>query len=631
MSGIAGLVYTDGRSMTSGPLERMAGATPHLGIDGIDRWQAGPAGLLRFALHTTPEAVGETQPHIDRASGDVILFDGRLDNRDALRAALGPDDPGPRVADGAIALAAHHRFGEALPQQLVGDYAFAIWQPRLRRLFAARSPVGMRPFLWTRQKGFFAFASEPSTLVRGLDLPRRLNEGAIGEHLAARFVTDTDTFWDGIHRLPPGAALLLKDENVRTWRWFEGPFEDQSHLSDAEHVERFRTLFDQALIAATRCQGGVAAQLSGGLDSSAVVCRIDQLVRDGRIPGMVEAISARYPGEICDEGPWIAEVERQCDLQSAMVEGTRFDEAAAARWCADTLHLPLRPNTAGTIEAMCRHMAGRGIRVALTGEGGDDWLAGSRAHWPDLLRRGRWGRLAREAGTVGAGWRHPPRAARALLAEALGPLVSKRRRERVLHPHLDFSHDTPAWLSPDWARRIDLADRWAAAPQAPPLDHFYQTQRYRVYSLARRHINMDNVFSYVSSQGMELRHPFHDLRLTRFLMGASGDMLRRGDSKKYLLREAARGVLPEKIRQRTTKANISAPIIDAVTQRLKARPFREMHGVRNGWVDPAVLETIQAEHLAWRQTGSGPPPMSAYAAVWNMVATDIWLEYAFAQ
>ena len=631
MSGIAGLIYTDGRSVAPGLLERMAAATPHLGIDGVDRWHDGPAGLVRFALHTTPEAVGEIQPHADRTSGDVLLFDGRLDNRDALRTALGPGDPGPRVADGAIVLAAHHRFGDALPHHLVGDYAFAIWQPRRRRLFAARSPVGMRPFLWTRQQGLFAFASEPSTLVRGLDLPRRLNEGAIGEHLAARFVTDTDTFWDGIHRLPPGHALVLDDDDFRTWQWFSGPFEDQFHLSESDHVERFRALFDQALIAATRCQGRVAAQLSGGLDSSAVVCRIDQLVQGGHIAGMVEAISARYPGEICDEGPWIAEVEQQCHLQSAMVEGAPFDEASAARWCAETLHLPLRPNTAGTVDAMCRHMTGRGIRVVLTGEGGDDWLAGSRAHWPDLLRRGRWPRLAREAGAMGKGWREPSRAARTLLAEALGPLVSKRRRERLLRPHLDFSHETPAWLSPDWANRIDLADRWAAAPQPPPLEHLYQAQRYRAYSLARRHINMDNAFSYAASQGVELRHPLHDLRLTRFLMGAAGDMLRRGDSKKYLLREATRGILPEKIRQRTTKANISAPIIDAVTQRLKARPFHEMHGARNGWVDPVALEAIHAEHLAWRKAGSGLPPMSSYAAVWNMVATDIWLEYAFAQ
>ena len=629
MSGIAGLVFASGRPVTADMLDRLAAATPHLGIDGVGRWHDGPAGFVRFALHTTPEATTEAQPHADRASGAVILFDGRLDNRDALREALGPADPGAAAPDCVIVLAAHGRFGDELPQRLVGDYALAIWQPGTRRLFAARSPVGMRPFLWTRQDDFFAFASEPSTLIRGLGLPKRLNEGAIGEHLAARFVTDTETLWDGIYRLPPGHALCVDDGRVRSWCWNAGPFADHMDLSESEHVEQFRALFDQALIATTRSERPVAAQLSGGLDSSAVVCRVDQLVRDGRIGAMVEAVSARYPGEICDEGEWIAEVEAQCGIRSTMVEGAPFDAMKAATWCAQTLHLPLRPNTAGTVESVCRHLNDRGLRVALTGEGGDDWLAGSRAHWPDLFRRGRWGGLASEAGAAGAGWGRPVRATRAILAGAVGPLLSRSRRERLLRPHLDFSQDTPPWLSADWARRIDLADRWADAPRPPALGSFSQTQRYRVYSLARRHINMDNVFSYAASRGIEFRHPFHDLRLTRFLIGAAGDMLRRGDSKKYLLREAMRDVLPERIRQRTDKANISAPIIDAVTERLEKRPFRDMHGVRNGWVDAAVLEQIQAEHLVWRGAGGGAPPMSAYAAVWNMVATDMWLEYAF--
>ena len=628
MSGIAGLIHTDERPVTPEMLEHMAAATPHLGMDGIGHWHHGPAGLVRFALHTTPEAVTETQPHADRAADDVIVFDGRLDNRDALRAALGPADPGARAPDCVIVLAAHRRFGDALPDKLVGDYALAVWQPRHRRLFAARSPVGMRPFLWTRRNGLFAFASEPSTLVRGLDLPRKLNEGAIAENLASRFVTDTETFWDGVYRLPPGHALVLANGNVRTWRWNEGPFEDHLDLPEADHIERFRDLFDQALVATTRCQGRVAAQLSGGMDSSTIVCRIDQLVREGRIGAMVETVSARYPGEICDEGEWIAEVERQCGIRSTMVEGAPFDADRASRWCAQTLHLPLRPNTAGTVEAVCAHLRGQGIRVALTGEGGDDWLAGSRAHWPDLLQRVRWGKLLREATASGTGWRRPLRAARAIARDAALPLMSRRRRERLLRPHLDFARNTPDWLSADWARRIDLTDRWANAPRPPALGSLHQMERYRVYSLARRHINMDNAFAFATSQGVELRHPLHDFRLTRFLMGAAGDMLLRGDSRKHLLREATRGVLPEKIRLRTSKANISAPIIDAVTAHLRERPFRDMHCVTNGWVDPAELERMQTDYLAWRRSDDLPVPESNYAVVWNTVATDMWLEYA---
>jgi asparagine synthase (glutamine-hydrolysing) len=153
-------------------------------------------------------------------------------------------------------------------------------------------------------------------------------------------------------------------------------------------------------------------------------------------------------------------------------------------------------------------------------------------------------------------------------------------------------------------------------------------ERYRVYSLARRHINMDNAFAFAVSQGIELRHPLHDFRLTRFLMGASGDMLLRGESRKHLLREATRGILPEKIRLRTCKANISAPIIDAVSAHLRERPFRDMHCVTNGWVNAAELERTHAEYVAWRRSDGTRLPKLNYAAVWNTVATDMWLQYA---
>ncbi len=108
----------------------------------------------------------------------MICFDGRLDNRAALLALLGDRQTELGDApDGDIALALFDRFGEGFLQELVGDFALAIWQPRTRHLFCARSPTGWRPLLWTCNGGMLAFATEPATLVKGLDLAPGLNEG----------------------------------------------------------------------------------------------------------------------------------------------------------------------------------------------------------------------------------------------------------------------------------------------------------------------------------------------------------------------------------------------------------------------------------------------------------------------
>ena len=629
MSGIAGVVYTDGRPAEIATLDAMVRATPHLGIDGAPTWHDGPAGLIRFALVTTPEAVGESQPFADPRSGMVIAFDGRLDNRAELRALLGAEAPSATAPDCAIVLAAHINLGDAFTGRLAGDYALAIWDPARRRLLCARSPLGWRPFLWTFQDSRFAFATEPATLIRGLALERRLNEGAIGEYLSMRFLTETETFWQGIERLPQGHALVLERGEVRSWCWHRGPFEDVSHLSDADHIERFMTLLDQALLAVLRSAGPVASHLSGGLDSSSIVCRTHALFEAGRVDRMVIPFSGRFPDKISDEGEWIAAVEAQCGFQSATAFGAPFDSAQAAAWCATTLQLPLRPNTSGLLVGVCEQLHDRGIRVLLSGEGGDDWMNGSRAHWPDLVRQGRWPTLLRE-GVLADPRRRWTRGLRAILADGLGPIVSRRRRARALRPHLDFQHAPPPWISPDWARRARLSDRWRDAPRPPTPGGFAQAQRYHAYSLARRHVNVENGVAYAASRGVELRHPLHDLRLTRFLMGAAGGMLRRAGVKKHLLREAMRGTLPEIVRTRNGKANIAPPVIDAVTARLAERPIGDLHCVKLGWVDAARLEQYHAAHAAWRSEGTPAKlPPEPYGPVWNAVAIDLWLEHAF--
>ena len=172
MSGIAGVVHSDQRPAEAATLEAMVAATPILGGDGVRTWRSGPVGFIRFDLTTTPEAVGEEQPYTDRQSSLTIAFDGRLDNRADLLGLLG--DAVPATApDCQIVLGLFELLGDDFVRRVVGDYAFGVWDPRKRRLFCARSPLGWRPFLWTQQDNLLAFASQPSTLVRGLRLDLR--------------------------------------------------------------------------------------------------------------------------------------------------------------------------------------------------------------------------------------------------------------------------------------------------------------------------------------------------------------------------------------------------------------------------------------------------------------------------
>lgn len=629
MSAIAGIVHADGRPVPEAALARMAAAAPPRGRDGTTLWNKGPVGLIRTAHATTPEAVGEVQPQVGAESDVALLFDGRLDNRAELLALLGWQGERGRAPDPAIALALFERLGDGFVRRLVGDFAIAVWQPRDRRLLLLRSPYGWRPLLWTFDGTTFGFATDPRSLVLGLGLNRRLNEATIGEFLATRFVSQDETFWQGVQRVPVGSAVALEGGQVRGWYWHDEPFEDLSRLSAAEHVEQFRALFDQALVATTRNAGPIAAQLSGGLDSSSVVCRATELHRAGLIDRQINAVSARFPGEPQDESDYSRAVETHLGIAASVVGARAFDLDAARTWCADTYQLPLRPNALDTLPNSCDVIEAQGGRVMLTGEGGDDWLDGSQAHWPDLLLRGRWAAAYRDARRR---WPDRPAyvAARRLFYHGGMPLLSRRYRAQLTHPHLSYEPAVPAWLRPDWVERIGLRERWAADRPPVALPSFAQRSRFAVFTVARRHVNFENILTYAESRGIEMRHPLHDLRLARFYMGAAGTVMRADGERKYILREAMRGTLPEKVRQRRDKAYFVAHLARTVSALFDRRPPEEMTTVRLGWLDAGELRRMVEPHRAWAAAGAtGPLPQESLSPVWCALATDIWLENAF--
>lgn len=627
MSGIAGIVRADGCEVAEDVLDRIADATTIRGLDGIASWRGGPAGLLRFRTVTTPEALYERQPR-PAPSGNIIAFDGRLDNRAELLALLGPAGARLRHApDDEIAMALFEARGDAFLRDLTGDYALAIWQPGPRRLFCARAPVGWRPFLYTLDHMRFAFASEPRALVVGLDLERRLDESAIAEFLAQRVVTSDATFWQGVHHLPQGSALEYVNGALRRWHWDDMPFDDLSRASEGEHVERFTALFDQALVACTRSSTPVVSQLSGGLDSSSVFSRATQLQRAGTIAQPVAAITMRVPGTPVDESRWSGAVERDLGVTARVVVPRPYNTEGARAWTAATLQLPLRPNNEGTIRNISFDLHARGERVLLTGEGGDELLNGNHAHWPDALRRGQLGLIAREGfGRAGV---TPLRAIRSMIMESIGPLLSARRHARVAHRQA-WAGTRPDWLRPEWLARTGLYARVAAARPAVTFASIAAQNRYAPVGWPERDLIYRPSLAFAARYGIECRHPLYDVRLLRFCMGAAGGVLFKGDVQRSLLREAMRGTLVEEVRTRTHKTIFNMLTLDALAALYAERPIAQQWPVRLGWVDGDRLDAIWQGYSGWRASDmSGPLPPGQFAALWNTAALDIWLEHGF--
>ncbi len=282
MSGIIGLYHLDGRPAEERILQRMAQAIAHRGPDGIRFWSDGPVGLGHLMLQTTPESARERQPLTNPEATLCLTVDGRIDNRRELRQALDSNGFPPRDdTDAELLLRAYECWGESCPNRLLGDFAFAIWDARKKQLFCARDYVGVKPFYYHRSATLFAFGSEIRAVLALETVPRRLNESRVVDFLVEQLDREDEesTFYQDVQRLPAGHSLtvspgkfLLRDY----WELKAPPVLKLGSLQ--EYGEAFREVFVEAVRCRLRSTYPVASTLSGGIDSSSVVCTVRELL-----------------------------------------------------------------------------------------------------------------------------------------------------------------------------------------------------------------------------------------------------------------------------------------------------------------------------------------------------------------
>jgi asparagine synthase (glutamine-hydrolysing) len=211
---------------------------------------------------------------------------------------------------------------------------------------------------------------------------------------------------------------------------------------------------------------------------------------------------------------------------------------------------------------------------------------------------------------------------RRIAGHALRPWISRSRRQALLWPHLSLPSAIPAWVRPEWARRIGLNDRDWPVYWPDGLPGLAQRQRSRCFSFARAYINNENVLAYAATQQVELRHPFHDRRLTEFLLNVPGGLLLHGREKKYLLRQAMRGTLPELVRTRQTKAPFDSHIVEALSRVISEQTVSSLVPVQLGWLDgPKVWELF-----ARFQSSGGTEGLTS--VLWFAVSVDTWCRHA---
>jgi asparagine synthase (glutamine-hydrolysing) len=599
MCGIFGLFAPGSLPDLQGRASAALAALAHRGPDdtGTVVVPVGEGALLvgQTRLSIIDLSAGGHQPMHSTDGRFTLVYNGEIYNYRELRAelqALG------RVfrsdSDTEVLLNCWEVWGRACLPRLKGMFAFAIFDRHTHQLTCVRDAFGIKPLFYSLSKGCLALASEISAVSTLLSAPSRLNAQRAHDYLVhGTYDDDRDTFFEGIHHLPPahilvvelGAAGSLSSPSPTRW-WWPDIREDRS-LSFAAAAERMRDLFLGNIRLHLRSDVPLGAALSGGLDSSAVVCAIRHVEPD--LPIHTFTFVAR--GSAVNEEGWADRVNAHV---GAVVHKVVVDPTDITADLDDMIRAQGEPFGGTSIYAQYRVFKlarDCGVKVTLDGQGADELLAGyagypgPRLH--SLADRGQWAAMARFL-LSWSNWpgRSIPRAVGSLAAE-----IGSAGLRSWMMAHKG-SH-APNWIDSEALRErgVDL--------RPPSARRSAESLPGRRLPGALRQAMADGGLSHLLRHGdrnsmrwsIESRVPFLTTDLAEFSLSLPENFLVSDEGQtKHLFRHAMQGIVPEEILQRRDKIGFATP------ERLW---IRDLGGAASQWLDDvAALPFLHRQNAA---------------------------------
>jgi len=538
----------DGRPADREYLAKAEGILVPYGPDGGGTYIKDSVGILFRAFHTTKESRCEAQPHI-MPSGTVLTWDGRLDNRAELIGDL------RRVlttasTDVSIVAAAYERWGTACFAKLIGDWALSIWNPMDQSLILVNDPIGTRHLYYSLDKDQVSWSTilDPLVLLAGKTFALE------GEYIAgwlSFFPATHLTPYVGIHSVPPSASVCIQaGKHTVSKYWDFDPGKIIRYDKDGEYEEHFRSVFGESVRRRLRSDDPILAELSGGMDSSSIVCMADTIIARGvaETPRL-DTISYYDDSEPnWNERPYFAKVEEKRGCTGCHI---RVDSQETFKFEFGGHYFAATPGSVGPPETgrpLAARLASPQSRVVLSGVGGDEVMGGVPTPTPelaDLLARAQF----------------------VMLANAL-KVWALKRRQPWFHLFMETArsffplaiagapkHMRPAaWLERDFVRqhRDALTGYQTRLKLFGPLPSLQENLS--TLEMLRRQLGCA-VLS--SDPPCEKRFPYLDRDLLEFLYAIPRQQLVRPGQRRSLMRRALAGTVPPEILHRARKAFVA--------------------------------------------------------------------------
>lgn len=607
----------------------------HRGPEQAGVWRDGPVALGHARLSII-DIEGGLQPMANEDGTVWAVVNGEVFNFVELRAELLASGHRFRSrSDSEVVVHLYEDLGPGMLEKLNGQFAFAVWDARARRLFLARDRLGVRPLFYTLAQGTFLFSSEIKALVSDQRVARQPDLAALGHVFTYWSPLPGETMLEGVHELGAGHFLTIgpEDRAPVERRYWSLDFSKASRgdpRDTLEYASELRALLVDATRIRLRSDVPVGAYLSGGLDSSALTSLAVRLSNSG-----VQTFSVVFDDADFDERSSQEAVAKALGTDHHMIECSHRDIAGALPetiWHSETPLLRTAPVPMFILSSLVRDA---GLKVVLTGEGADELFAGYDIFKEALVRRF---------------WARRPES-------QVRPLLFRRLYEWI--PDLQRNH--PAALAAFFARELTDTDdplyshliRWQNTSRlrrlfsrelSPELSHAEEHRPVRALlppeidswdALSRAQYLEVSTFMtpyLLSSQGdrmamahsVEGRFPFLDHRVVEFASSTPPNLRMVGLRDKHLLREAVKGLLPDDVVRRP-KHPYRAPIVDVLSGPDASPQLNELLApeaiARSGFFDQTAVERLRSRFVP-----GAPVSESDAMGVVGVLTTQLWFE-----
>ena len=545
----------------------MSDALTHRGPDdqGIYLDSSAVLGIRRLSII---DVAGGHQPITNEDESIWVVCNGEIYNHRELRSLL--EAKGHRFrtrSDTEVIVHAYEEYGTECPAHLAGMFAFAIWDSRQCRLFAARDRLGQKPFYYARNGDLLCFGSELKALLRLPNVALEIDHVALHHYLSLQYIPEPWSIYRGIRKLPAAHWLSFEDGRLRLERYWDLDFEPKLPLTEEDAAAELRRLLQRAVRRRLMSEVPLGAFLSGGIDSSIVV---GLMAQQSSTP--VKTFSIGFTFESLNELPYARAVAEHWGTEhhELVVTPERFEDVLPK--LTEAFDEPFADSSAFQTYYLARETR-RHVKVALNGDGGDECFAGYPRYWLDRYVKPyaampRWltQRLAPalvdrlpepEQAVIEANW--------VLGLKRLAQVTRISPKASILRWGSYFDNTMKAELySPELRARLEGID----TSELLAMDF----ENARAQSFLDRTLSVD-IRNYLCgdilvktdrmtmAHSLEGRSPFLDHDLLEFVARLPTRLKLRGRNGKFLLRRAFSEVLPPGIEQRPKRG--FAPPIEA--------------------------------------------------------------------